>query len=61
MEGPYYREQHKVMYDTQDGPQEIVAMCDTESDAQNIVEAMNVRHHGEILGIDWDKLIKEDE
>ena len=40
-EGNYYNEEHRLMFDTQDGPQDCLAMCRDEATAKDIATALN--------------------
>tara|TARA_R100000900_G_scaffold85019_1_gene66881 strand:- start:42 stop:281 length:240 start_codon:yes stop_codon:yes gene_type:complete len=58
-EGNYYANKNAVMYDLQNGKQNVVCFCDNIYTAQGIVEGLNILDKLEADGIELKQLNKE--
>jgi len=57
--GNYYTNKNAVMYDLQNGKQNVVCFCDNIYTAQGIVEGLNILDKLEADGIELKQLNKE--
>jgi len=58
-EGNYYANKNAVMFDLQNGKQNVVCFCDNIYTAQGIVEGLNILDKLEADGIELKQLNKE--